>query len=428
MPLLTKQFDYVEENLNRFINWASSGVKQGIQYADDVIDENIPGGERYTSNARNLIEGAGNLIQQEVEAADRQVDEPIDHVGDIPHFVFGSYRRGAQNFKERSRQGWASMGVDPRMGDVTGAAAEAIAEIGAGGLSKAVSNITPPGPTLKPAVAGAVPGSAVPTPGVTPKGGPVMEAVTVNNPKVLDTTGRKLGEEIIDNNPELAKHLVKRGTTIQKYENDILRAQEIKKIMPPDSPEWKAANRVIKKRRPKMYSEGSNVKPATPEDQMQYGSLAAPAVLERNKARAQRMQKGIEISEKIHEHHLVTKGGSFAAFRKMEEFIAAGKAELDDLVVMFEYAEKKKAVPGDRRSNISFIDETPHSELHNEVLKPAGDEFTQKQWSKILNEVKTPEDLMNWWVDQVDNNYIPNKQAGMIWQDLDNLVKQIRSE
>jgi hypothetical protein len=352
----------------------------------------------------------------------------MDHIGDLPYWLFGNMRRGAQDFTDRSRRGWSKMGVDPRMGNVTGAVAEGIAEVGLGGLGKAASKITPPGPGLKPAMAGAVQGSAVPTPGVTPKGGPVMEAVTVNNPKVLDTTGRKLGEEIIDNDPELAKHLVKRGAAIQRFENDILRAEEIKKIMPKDSPEYKAAQRVIKKRRPKMYSEGSNVKPFTAEDPQQYGTTAEAAVLERNKARAQRMQKGIKISEKIHEHHLVTKGGTFAAFKKMEEFIAAGKAELDDLVVMFEYAEKRKAVPGDRKSNISFIDETPHTELHQEVLKPAGDEFKQAQWAKILDEVKTPEDLMNWWVDQVENNYIPNKKTGMIWQDLDNLLKEIRSE
>ena len=112
----------------------------------------------------------------------------------------------------------------------------------------------------------------------------------------------------------------------------------------------------------------------------------------------------------------------------MEEFVAAGKADMDDLVVMFEYAAKKNAATGDRLSNNAFILDTPHSELHQQVLKPAGDEFTQKQWNNILRNIKSPDDLMKWWVDQVDNNYVPNKKTGLIWQDLDDLIKEIQSK
>lgn len=435
MPILTREFDFVEDNFNRFIGTATGLIKSGVQAVDDVIDENIPGGERYTSNARNLAQGAVNFVQGEVKAADQMVDDGMDHVGDIPYWLFGHFRRGAEDFTQRSRRGWARMGVDPRAGNVTGAIAEAVAEFGAGKLLGAASKITPPGPGLKPAMAGAVPGSAVPTPGVTPKGGPVMEAVTVNNPKVFDTTGRKLGEEIIDNDPELAKHLVKRNSEILKLENEITQLQQLIEIFPNSHPKGKAARKRLKKVRPKLYSEESNVLPFTKDDPRQYGSKGKDAVTQKNRFIAQRKAKGLKINEHIEEHHLVLKGASGAAMRKMQQFVAKGKAELDDLVLMAEYAERKGTAIGDRLSNNAFQMKTPHNELHQKVLKQESgsytgirSEFDQTKWEEILNEIETPEQLMEFWVDQVDNNYVPNKKLGMIWQDLDDLLTLIRSE
>lgn len=267
--------------------------------------------------------------------------------------------------------------------------------------------------------------------GLISKGGATMlGAVTINNPTVLKTTGRKLGEEIIENDPVLAKHLTERSINMQRLENKIDRGLELQKLYKKDlskRTEYKTAQRQVKKSRPALYSETSNVKPFTEQDPQQYGiSTKATKQVKENWIK-ERVQKNLTISEKVHEHHLVTKGGTAAAFRKMEDFIKKGKAHPDDLVVMFEYAEKKGVAPGDRLSNIAMIQDTPHSELHKQVLIPAGDEFKQAQWDKILKELKTPENLMDWWVDQVDNNYVPNKNTGLIWQDLDDLIKEVRS-
>ena len=322
-------------------------------------------------------------------------------------------------------------GFDRRVGTSVAMLGEEVLTAGlgraGGSLVRNIRNLPPPPPRQMVAAA-----SSVGIPDITTqlqppsRGGQVLEAVTVNNKEVLDTTGRKLGENIIEQEPELAKHLTQRKSNIQKYNNNIERAKELKKILPKGSADYKAADRLLKKSRPNLYSAESNVKPFTDIDPQQYRSQNIGAGMQRIKFRADRLKKGIKISEKIHEHHLVTKGGTAAAFRKMEEFIAKGKADLDDLVVMFEYAEKKNVAPGDRRSNNSFIMDTPHNELHQQVLKPSGDEFKQEQWNKILNELKTPDDLMNWWVDQVNENYVPNKQTGLIWQDLDDLIKEIR--
>ena len=267
--------------------------------------------------------------------------------------------------------------------------------------------------------------------GLITKGGATMlGAVTINNPKVLKTTGRQLGEEIIENDPKLAKHLTERSVNMQRLENQIDRGLELQKVYRKDlnkRPEWKTAQRQVKKGRPALYSETSNVKPFTEQDPQQYGTSTKATKQVKENWIKERVAKNLKITEKVHEHHLVTKGGTSAAFRKMEDFIKKNKAHPDDLVVMFEYAEKKGVAPGDRLSNIAMIQDTPHSELHKQVLIPAGDEFKQAQWDKILKELKTPEDLMDWWVDQVDNNYVPNKNTGLVWQDLDDLIKEVRN-
>lgn len=267
--------------------------------------------------------------------------------------------------------------------------------------------------------------------GLISKGGAaLLGAVTINNPKVLKTTGRQFGEEIIENDPKLAKHLTERSVNMQRLENQIDRGLELQKVYRKDlnkRPEWKTAQRQVKKGRPALYSETSNVKPFTEQDPQQYGTSTKATKQVKENWIKERVAKNLKITEKVHEHHLVTKGGTSAAFRKMEDFIKKGKAHPDDLVVMFEYAEKKGVAPGDRLSNIAMIQDTPHSELHKQVLIPAGDEFKQAQWDKILKELKTPENLMDWWVDQVDNNYVPNKNTGLIWQDLDDLIKEVRN-
>ena len=425
---LSDQFDWLDEQKGKIGN----AIGSGIQAADSFIDNNIPGGERWTQGVSNITQGIAGAANEFTEITDRAVTDPIQSPGDAALFVVGSVRKGIEDFRYGARAASEAAGFDPRTGDALTLVAEEVATLGAGKLGKTISKLPPPSaPKLVPALAAVRQqtqakyfGSAI------PKGGQVLEAVTINNPKVLNTTGRKLGEDIIKNDPDLAKHLVKRDERMQQLENKITQNLEVKKIYKKEgkaNPEWKSADRAVKKSRPLLYSERSNVKPFTDDDFQLYGASNAKTMLNEGDWIVKRNQKGLKISEKVHKHHLVTKGGTSAAFEKMEDFIKKGEADPDDLVVMFEYAEKKGAAPGDRLSNNAYIQDTPHSEIHQQVLKPAGDEFKQEQWKKILNEVKTPEDLMDWWVDQVDNNYVPNKNTGLIWQDLDDLIKEVQS-
>lgn len=384
------------------------------------MEEDNPLGLGYTPTFGDAIQGAVNYAGGVVRFYQKTV----------PEFLTG-VRRGIKEEAE------APSPITGTLNPIKGAdeLATAYTQAESAALEKVASGVEAlglPEPVAGAAALGAsffIPGPA--EMGLITKGGATMlGAVTINNPKVLKTTGRKLGEEIIENDPVLAKHLTERSVNMQRLENKIDRGLELQKLYKKDlskRPEYKTAQRQVKKGRPALYSETSNVKPFTEQDPQQYGiSTKATKQVKENWIK-ERVQKNLTISEKVHEHHLVTKGGTAAAFRKMEDFIKKDKAHPDDLVVMFEYAEKKGVAPGDRLSNIAMIQDTPHSELHKQVLIPAGDEFKQAQWDKILKELKTPEDLMDWWVDQVDNNYVPNKNTGLIWQDLDDLIKEVRN-
>ena len=384
------------------------------------MEEDNPLGLGYTPTFGDAIQGAVNYAGGVVRFYQKAV----------PQFLTG-VRRGIKEEAEAPSPITDTRNPIQAAGELTTAYSQAESAA----LEKVASGVEALG--LPEPVAGAaalavspfIPGPA--EMGLITKGGATMlGAVTINNPKVFETTGRKLGEEIIKNDPVLAKHLAERSVNMQRLENKIDRGLELQKLYKKDlskRPEYKQAQRQVKKGRPALYSETSNVKPFTEQDPQQYGISTKDTKQVKENWIKERVEKNLTISEKVHEHHLVTKGGTAAAFRKMEDFIKKGKAHPDDLVVMFEYAEKKGVAPGDRLSNIAMIQDTPHSELHKQVLIPAGDEFKQAQWDKILKELKTPEDLMDWWVDQVDNNYVPNKNTGLIWQDLDDLIKEVQA-
>lgn len=366
------------------------------------------------------------IVQQIVET----VAPPITAAYGAIRYTPGPIKTFADNLegtKELLDDTLNTAGVDTRFGDVGVALVEEAVGAGVGrGLSTAVkaADYLSTANRLVPVKAGGGLrlSKEVANNTLTPT---VMKSVTIDNPKVASVTGRKLGDEIIANDLELGEHLTKRNKRIQELENKIDRNREIA-LISDDPVEIKAAKAKVKKTPPLLYSERSNVKPFTDADPQLYGSTKGRA-----QSRAQwdveRARKGQKITEAVHAHHLVTKGGTAAAFKKMEEFVAQGKAHMDDVVTMFEYAEKRGVKPGDARSNNAWIQDTPHNQLHQEVLIPAGDEFKQAQWEKILKEQDTPAKLMDWWVDQVDNNYVPNKATGQIWQDLDDLINQVKA-
>jgi hypothetical protein len=365
----------------------------------------------------------------------RTVAPALQVVGNVLRYTPGikEFADNLEGTKELVDDKLKSSGIDTRVGDVAFAGIE---ELATAGLSKGLSSIarniatlTPPRFQLAIASNGSL-GLAQGTPDLNPT--QVMKAVTIDNPKVASVTGRQLGDEIIANDPKLAKHLTARKQKIQMYDNRIETNQEALLIarQEGDKAAAKSADKAVKRTRPKKYSEESNVKPFTTDDPQLYGSsnrVQVQDAWEKN-----RVEKYGDIKNQVEAHHLVLKGGTASAFRKMEQFVAQGKAHMDDVVNMFEYAEKRGVAPGDRSSNNAFQLKTPHNELHQKVLKKKDKsglaaELDQEGWNKVLRQIKTPEQLMEWWVDQVDNNYVPNKATGKIWQDLDDLINDVRA-
>ena len=311
---LSDQFDWLDEQKEKVGN----AIGSGIQAADNFIDNNIPGGKRWTQGVSNITQGVVGAANEFTEITDRAVTDPIESPGDAALFVVGSVRKGIEDFRYGARAASEAAGFDPRTGDALTLVAEEVATFGAGKLGKTISKLPPPSaPKLVPALAAVQQQTQAKYFGsVIPKGGQVLEAVTINNPKVLNTTGRKLGEDIIKNDPDLAKHLVKRDKRMQQLENKLTQNAALKEIYTAsgDKKSLKSTKAKIKKTRPLLYSERSNVKPFTDDDFQLYGVNNVKTNRDKLEWVAKRKEKGETITELIHEHHLVTKGGTSAAF------------------------------------------------------------------------------------------------------------------
>lgn len=287
--------------------------------------------------------------------------------------------------------------------------------------SPPVDMMMPPG--MAPAMAG---GAPMPTPRIQPtfeKGGLVMKAVTARDPESLRLAGVKTGEDIIS--PEQAKQLTKRSLKVEQHlaKIDSLETGLIDALdTGADAKTVKSLRRSLKKERPKLYSARSNVSVPTVEDPLYYGTAAA-----RRDRQAVALTEN--VTETLEEHHLFPKVVSGAFFAKMDEFIKAGKAELDDLVLMNRVAIAKGRKPGDYKSGMYILGETPHNEYHT-LMKEAGDEFKRNQaeaWAGVVNEAKDVDDLLVLWRDTLDNLVVPTAEDIQSYNKLDKLLQEIRS-
>jgi len=285
-----------------------------------------------------------------------------------------------------------------------------------------IDMMMPPG--LAPAMAG---GAPMPTPTqlkpAFEKGGIVLKAVTARDPESLKLAGVKTGEDIIS--PEQAKQLTKRSLKVEQHlaKIDSLETGLIDALdTGADAYTIKRLRANLKKERPKLYSARSNISVPTPEDPLYYGTSAA-----RRDRQAIALTEG--VTENLEEHHLFPKVVSGAFFAKMDELIKAGKAELDDLVLMNRVAIAKGRKPGDYKSGMYVLGETPHNEYHT-LMKEAGDEFKRNQaeaWAGVVNEAKDVDDLLILWRDTLDNLVVPTAEDIQSYNKLDKLLQEIRS-
>ena len=304
------------------------------------------------------------------------------------------------------------------------------------GASTIGRNLPPPGPQLVPVGAGAAPNMQLNVSGgkanldLAPE---VMPIITTKNPDVLSATNRKTGEEIIGSDLGQLKWQRKRTQNIQSQDNRIATFEQEKLELQNAgaSPQGDSVNDKRLKRLSSYLDDAkaarnryiSNVVPFTDADPNWYktGRGVWEKKIEQNK-------KYKHVKAALEQHHLVAKGATGAIFGKMDEFIAKGLADPDDLVLMYEYMRAKGVTPGDVKSNMVNILKPAHTGknrgLHR-YLNESGAEFKQAKWDDILKAAKDPEDLMAILVDQVENNFVPNKEVGKIWQDLDDVLESL---
>jgi hypothetical protein len=408
--------------------------------AIDAIEQDIAAftqlpGVRQTLN---FVGGAVNLVNETVLEPARYAATDPSQMGSAQALA-GTAILGAESLIEKSSRGGEmiaeALNVDPRIGKfIGGGAAEELLTLGAGkfakGVGQVVDTLPPPGAAPQLATAAATP--APPSMSVAPsfeKGGLVMKAVTITDPKTLRVTGRQTGEDALS--PEQAKQQTKRILDIQKAENALAQAEDELAVLADihgRKPTKEENPRVYRQFQNALGAKGraqtdlsraqSNVLVPTEDNPLWYKTTKALFV-----KKQEQLRRG--LTQALEQHHKFPKGLSGAYFSRMDELIDAGLAEPDDLFVMADYARKKGVEAGDVRSNLANQVKKPHTELHG-YMRGTGEELSKTKWKQVVKEAKTVDELMVLWRDIIDNNVIPNYKLAEIWQPLDDLVQELR--
>ena len=346
--------------------------------------------------------------------------------------------------------------VDPRVAGIYGGAVGAVPGIlteealtlGAGtavrGL-RSINRVGPP-PTLNFGLAGATNTGSVVRQQMDEFTPPtVMEAVTTTNKEVLGNVrgGIKTGDDLMT--PEYGKRLIERAAEIEARQGSIESLDESIKALTelrsdPKNLEkyistasdyvkskWsetggdvdyiiKRLKAIKKKTQPALSQAQSNVAPFAKEGDFQrwYDTTAGRAV-----KTAEEKAQAIKVA--LEQHHLFPKGISAAYFAKMDQLIAAGKAQPDELIAMFEYAVNKGKTPGDYKVNLKNMQKPPHNEMHT-VLRDQGDELPKGRYEQSLKDVDNVDDLMARWVDILNDEVGYNIDTAEIWEDMGKLI------
>ena len=121
----------------------------------------------------------------------------------------------------------------------------------------------------------------------------------------------------------------------------------------------------------------------------------------------------LDPGTKMDQHHLFTKAQSAPFIKKMDDLIAKGIADEDDLVNMFAWAEKLDATMGDRLSNLLNSPRIAHvgevTSIHPE-LRRAGLEIRPKLIEGMVSEAKNATELMDLFNNFIITNVKPSQK------------------
>ena len=343
----------------------------------------------------NFVGGAVNLVDQAVLEPARYAATDPSQAG-TPMALAGTAIVAGEGLMEKAAEGGAkiaeSVGVDPRIGGfVGGTAAETLltAGLGAAGrkLTQAVDLMPPPGAAPQLAMAA---GAPIPT---AKNGSIKLEPLQITTEPRLRAPGMV---QDVAQQPEFRGALDRRNQALTEVRENIARRE--------------AQGKTAAKYKKELAGKGSTLD-YDPND---------PIVFE--KARY-RVYDPLDPQRTAHQHHLFAKAQSYPFVEKMEQLIADGIADEDDLVNMFAWADMLDVTMGNTRKNMldapgrSHIAAAPGSTAFDKtrnihaLLQEFGLEISGKQVRNMVKDAKNATELMDIFNDYIVESVKPQKRV-----------------
>lgn len=343
----------------------------------------------------NFVGGAVNLVNEAVLEPARYAATDPSQIG-TPMALAGSALIAGEGLMDKAAEGGERiaerLGVDPRIGGfVGGAAAETLLTAGFGTagrkLTQAIDRLPPPGAGPQFAMAG-----AAPTP-IYKNGSIKLEPLQITTEPRLRAPGMV---QDVAQQPEFRGALDRRNQALTEVRENIARRE--------------AQGKTAAKYKKELAGKGSTLD-YDPND---------PIVFE--KARY-KVYDPLDPQRTAHQHHLFAKAQSYPFVEKMEQLIADGIADEDDLVNMFAWADMLDVTMGNTRKNMldapgrSHIAAAPGSTAFDKtrnihaILQEFGLEISGKQVKNMVKDAKNATELMDIFNDYIVESVKPQKRV-----------------
>ena len=151
------------------------------------------------------------------------------------------------------------------------------------------------------------------------------------------------------------------------------------------------------------------------------------------KVRREALDNGIDaIIEQIHLHHKFPKGISAAFFNRGRDLIEDGKMTYNELVDMAKRAQNLGLEPGNVKSNIEPMFQTPHKTFHSEMRGQGSNQFpgenleiSKTKLTQKLRQIKSKKDLNNLWDEFLSDDGKYLYETSEIWEPMDKVIKSV---
>ena len=327
----------------------------------------------------NFVGGAVNLVNEAVLEPARYAATDPSQMGSAQALA-GTAILGAESLIEKSSRGGEmiakALNVDPRIGKIiAGGAAEELLTLGAGKIAKGVGQVVdtlpPPGAGPQFAMAG-----GTPTP-IYKNGSIKLEPLQITTEPRLRAPGMV---QDVAQQPEFRGALDRRNQALTEVRENIARRE--------------AKGKTAAKYKKELAGKGSTLD-YDPND---------PIVFE--KARY-KVYDPLDPQRTAHQHHLFAKAQSYPFVEKMEQLIADGIADEDDLVNMFAWADMLDVTMGNTRKNMldapgrSHIAAAPGSTAFDKtrnihaLLQEFGLEISGKQVKNMVKDAKNAKNRLS---------------------------------